>query len=271
MARRIDISRFEYHFQFRCESEYIHKYYIPRALQKEVTWQDVAGLCSFYYSEESGEKLSSNIRSIVSKGAVLFYTDLCCEKHLCAAHVVAILAAVKAYNKDRWDRLVSDEELHAALRMNTRLTSLERKIKKECISLNKSLQERLAKGDKFLKDYEIEVEISYYMDRDRPEYYEDANAEIMMSHGVTVYAKDITETEVSKKDYWGIGDRKNHNDAPPDYPLSVFRHCYLFHELFSHSPVPLKHFSRIGDIWTDIRVDYQNVLRSRKGLKNERP
>lgn len=264
MPKRIDISRFEYHFQFRSESEYIHKYYIPRALQKEVTRQDVAGLCSFYYSEGSGEKLSRNIRSIVSKGAVIFYTDLCCEKSLSAAQAAAIFTAVKAYDKDRWDKRVFDEELHAAQRINKRLARLETRIKKECISLNKSLQERLAKGDKFLKDYEIEVEISYYMDRDHPEYYEDVTAEIMMSQEVNVYTKGITETEVSKKDYWGIGDRKNHNDAPPDYPLSVFRHCYLFHELFSHSPVPLKHFSRIGDIWTDIRVDYQNVLRLRR-------
>lgn len=258
MQERIDISPYDY----QRESEYIHKYYIPRALQKEVTRQDVAGLCIFYYSEGSREKLSRNIRSITSKGAVIFYTDLCCEKSLSSAQVVAILAAVKAYNKDRWDRRFSDEELHAALRINTRLTILERKIKKECISLNRSLQERLAKGDAFLKDYEIEVEVSYYMDCDHPEYYEDA--EIMQSKEVYVFVKEITETEVSKKDYWGIGDRKDHNDAPPDYPLSVFRHCCLFHELVSYSPVPLKHFSRIGDIWTNIRVYYQNVLRLRR-------
>lgn len=259
MAKRIDISPLDY----QRESEYIHKYYIPRALQKEVTRQDVAALYSIYDSEGSGEKLSSNIRSIMSKGAVIFYKDRCCEKSLCAAHVAAVLAAVKTYTKERWAR-PSDEDICSAMRINKRLARLETRIKKECISLNNSLQERLAKGDKFLKDYEIEVEISYYMDCDHPEYYEDANAEIMMSQKSYEYAKGITETEVSKKDYWGIGDRKDHNDAPRDYPLSVFRHCYLFHELLDHYPVPLKHFSRIGDIWTDIRVDYQNVLRLRR-------
>lgn len=256
MPEKIDHLRFHY----SKESEYIHKYYLPRALYKEVTRQDVDAL-SYHIPGRDGV-LPDLVQPMMSEGVVISYTDIGCEKFLSGRHIMAVFDAVTAYDEDCLARL-SDEELRSAIVLNTRLEELEDKIKKELIMLNKSLQERLTKGDEFLKDYEIDVEVSYYMNRNHPEYYEDEvyhDTEIMGF--LKGSGKYVTEKEVSKNDYWGIGDRKDYNDLRPkntDDPLSGIRLCYLFH-WYEYSPMPLKHISRVGTIRTDLKVYYQSGM-----------
>lgn len=255
------------YFQYSPESSYIHKYYLPRALYKEVTRQDVDAL-SYHIPGRDGE-LPDPVQPMMSEGVVISYTDIGCEKFLSGRHIIAVFDAVKGYDEDCRASL-SDEELRSAILLNTRLESLEEKIKKELIVLNNSLQGRLVKDDEFLKDYEIGVKVTYYVDHNHPEYYEDDvyhDTEVMgFFKG---FGKHVTEEEVSKEDYSGLGGRKDYNDLRPknaDDPLSGIRLCFLFH-WYEYSPIPLKHINRIGNIFTDIKVYYQNSFSFKDALK----
>lgn len=261
--QRIEMRYFEY-----CpESAYIHKYYLPKALYKEVTRQDVDVL-SYHVPGRDGE-LPDLVQPMMSEGVVISYKDIGCEKFLSGRHITAVFDAVKEHDEDCRASL-SDEELRSAILLNKRLGSLEEKIKKELIVLNKTLQGRLVKGDEFLKDYEIGVKVTYYMDHNHPEYYEDDvyhDTEIMgFFKG---FGKHVTEEEVSKKDYSGLGGRKDYNELRPknsDNPFLGMRLCYLFH-WYEYSPMPLKHITRIGNIFTDIKVYHQNSFSFKDALQ----
>lgn len=259
--------RIESYFKYSPESAYIHKYYLANEFYKEVRRQDVDAL-SYHVPGRDGE-LSDAAQLMITEGVVISYTDIGCEKFLNDKHITAVFDAVNTYDEDCRARL-SDEELQSAILLNTRLESLEEKIKKELIVLNKALQERLVRGDEFLKDYEIDVKVTYYMDHNHPEYYEDDvyhDTEIMgFFKG---FGKHVTEEEVSKKDYSGLGGRKDYNEIRPkntDDPLSGTRLCFLFH-WYEYSPMPLKHINRIGNIFTDIKVYYQNSFPFKDALK----
>lgn len=149
--------------------------------------------------------------------------------------------------------------------MNERLIKLEEDIKNECIRVESELLLRIEKGDDFLKDYEIDIDINFYMDDKHPAYYEDDvyhDTEILIHLNECI--KRLSD-EMKKEDYWGIGDKEDHNDKPhrnSEHPLWGIRNCYLFHELESYSPMPLKHVTRIGMIRTDIKVWHQNYLKT---------
>lgn len=237
------------------ESAYIHKYYLAKEFYKAVTRQDIYAIIRF---APWGRNMPDQM---INEGAIISYKDIGCEKHLTPQQMKAIDNAVKAYDADRLATL-TDEEINAAIAMNERLTRLEEDVKNECLRIEDGLIARIERGDKFLTDYEIDIDIDFYMDDQDPEYYEDDvyhDTEIMTS--LNKHVKRLPN-EIQKEDYWGIGDREDHNDRMKElnvtHPLWGIRHCYLFHELYDHSPMPLKHLARISDIFTDIKVYYQN-------------
>jgi hypothetical protein len=64
------------------------------------------------------------------------------------------------------------------------------------------------------------------------------------------------------EEYWGIGDSHDHNERREwgDEEIYHASHCTIFHALYEHMEVPMKHIGRIGSIHTDIIVRHQNSI-----------
>lgn len=73
----------------------------------------------------------------------------------------------------------------------------------------------------------------------------------------------LPHVKTGDHDYYGLGDDQDHNDLRGrghSNPVYQARHCTLFHELTEHCDVPHKHLIRIGCMWADFEVIYQNAV-----------
>lgn len=258
MPERIEVIR------FGCsqEAEYIHKYYLPKECLVAITPQDVDALIGYVPLSWREHEPSWQVKSMLSDGVVLFYKDIGCEKSLTAEQVKTVFSAVAAWSDEVWSAELTDEETQAAIALNERLTLLEKEIRDECVRLDNELQARVQRGDGFESDYEILVDVEFYMDETHPEYSEDFGAESIIRLEWMPF-KELA-ARLQDDDYWGVGDEKDHNHIRsrnhPEHPLWGGPHCRLFHELDDHSPMPMKHACRIGRIWAEIRVWHQKLV-----------
>ena len=237
---------------------YIHKYYVPQELKKLVTQQDIDAI---YYTETSlwaikPEEVEQFLATV--EDYTIHYEIAGTKKTISKDIVIEVLKACLAYIDDCYSPL-KPKEVSAALEMNRKLIELEKIIQKECIRLNKELKKRLTENDGFLADYEIDIHISFCINEDNPLFDEDDCGESEIMYEVEEIGKFITEEKVSCEDYTGIGSDHNWTEVPdPDHPIRKERHCWLFHCLYGHSPLPHKDITLIDYIATDIKVHYQN-------------
>ena len=242
--------------RFREVGKYILKYYIAKELKFFLTADDVGAIC--------GDLLPGINASDVTDNYRIIYEDLGAEKIIDKSVAAEVVKAGLAYWSDWYNWDLSAAEINAALSMNHRLFKLEKDIQRECINLNKSLKKRIEDADDFLTDYEIDMEIQFYLREDDPCYDEEMyNGKIFTEIMVTLqeYGKFITEEAISKEDYYALGCDLNWNDMrQKDDPIAKGKHCYLFHCLYAHTPIPMKDMIRVGKVWTDIIVRFQKEL-----------
>lgn len=235
---------------------YIHKYYLSPDLKRIIFPVDIGAIESL---QENADRLAGDNPDIT-----IYYKDLGLEKRVSGEVSRQVLEACNAYRFDCRAEL-TPEEVRAALNLNDWLAEWEKKLRDDCIRLNKEMERRLRGNDSFLTDYEIEMEIDFYLRDDDPFYDNDDTNSHDWDIDTSLMCKmecrcgKITAEEVTAPDYRGLGDDKDHKEARhSSNPVYQVRHCFLFHELTSHLYVPLKHLSRIGRVFTDIRVWHQN-------------
>ena len=242
--------------RFHDVGEYILKYYIPKELKFILTADDVGAIC--------GDLLPDiNVADVTDEYRII-YEDLGAEKIIDKAVAPEVVKAGLAYWGDRYNWDLSDAEVNAALSMNQRLFKLEKDIQRECVNLNKILKKRIEDSDGFLTDYEIDIEIQFYLKEDDPRYEEEMyHGKIFTEIMVTSQerGKSITDEAIQKKDYSHLGSSHNWNDMrQKDDPIAKENHCWLFHCLYDHTPMPMKDMIRIGKVWADIIVRYQKEV-----------
>ena len=129
-------------------------------------------------------------------------------------------------------------------KLNVHLRVIENEANVEVQKIKQALQARLREQEDFLTDYEIEIEVTFDLRKDDPEYSEDEDNIL-----VTLYCSD----------YIGFDDVDENYDYNDVVRFLPFRHCALFHALYDHI-TPRLHRSnllRIGTIWVEIEVKYQ--------------
>lgn len=159
---------------------------------------------------------------------------------------ISVICGKKEEDTDQ-GKLRGDERARLAA-LNDILTELEQKINQEVKSLTKKLNHKVkAIGDRVIQDYEIEVEVSYWLDENDPEYSDDRD-NVMARFCHPFFGKTRSRFDPTC----------DYNDMPLNYsdPLNFRPHCYMFHELYDHT-VPRLTFRdllRIGMIWTEIII-----------------
>jgi hypothetical protein len=162
-----------------------------------------------------------------------------------------------------WKDLLPDE-LETLWQLNATLVAIEQRYTAESAHLNPALkartarieavghgrfhQIRLADGDVRLSDFELELQIEFWMKETDPEW-DDADENVLW------YTQKLLTSRVPSDQNFGFGcfhvDHRHHGDPFPQ--------CWLFHQLV-HAPLHLRDLLRIGSIWCDMVTTEQRLV-----------
>ncbi|MFP4333512.1 MAG: hypothetical protein ACLFQJ_09440 [Campylobacterales bacterium] len=141
------------------------------------------------------------------------------------------------------------EQLRA---LNNRLSSLQNKYLKEAIVLDKALIKRVEDKEDILEDYELEIQVCFYLKEDHSNYKEDEDNIITT---LVEYEKKISKNQ--ERYNWLYKNNHNEYTGRPNCPISKEYHCWWYHCLYDHNDLTVEELLSIGTIWCDIKVAYQ--------------
>ena len=114
-----------------------------------------------------------------------------------------------------------------------------------------TLERRIADPEDWLTDYELEIEVDYFLGKGDSEYEEDDDNILM----------------IQEEHYGKLARRGGSPIWDPDYdwaePGSSFRgqrHCWLYHDLYDHCGLDWSDLLRIGSIWVDFKINEQQCI-----------
>lgn len=248
-------------------SHFIHKYYLSHEDKGKLFPVDIDAI----ERSVGGDDDIDFRRGIIPEnlqGCTIFYRDIGLEKQVAGDLVRRALLASSQYWQDCNVEL-TPEEVRAALHLNEWLRGYEKTLLAKQLLIEKELKDGLRGKDPFLVDYEIELKLDFYLREDDPFYdNDDANQHDWDSHSALMcrlkYISAYTsKSNVDTPDYRGLGDDQDHNyirDSKHVNPVYRAKHCSLFHQLADHCDVPFKHLIRIGMVWAEFEVLYQNMV-----------
>ncbi|MGV1098732.1 hypothetical protein ACUUL3_04900 [Thiovibrio sp. JS02] len=248
-----------------CEERYVHKYYLPLELRKEIRPADIKAIISFVSQADLVIPLTGFIAEEMPD-ITIYYNDIKMEKVATGPKVSQVLHAFWNYRKDCRAKL-SPQEVQEALNLNEFLFAWEKTVQHECLILTEKMEPLCRTNDQLLTDYEIDLKIEFYLRDDDPlskENNQETNADdidhdITLICATTRFPGKISPRKASNQDYAGIGDNRDYNDLRHLGNCELFqvRHCGIFHEMYSHLHVPLKHLGRIGRIAAEFRIFHE--------------
>lgn len=243
------------------QARYIHKYYLPQNFRTGILPVDIDGIFGCF-SEDCDSGIYDGIIAAFVPDCVIQYMDLGLEKYIEGTTARQILLAIAAFHADGRAEL-TPEENQAAINLNVWLIDWEKDLLSRCVQVSAKMEQQVRAGDSWLTDYEIDVEVEFYMRDDDP--YSEDNMPDSTDDDLLCKIKllvDKLDFSCGSKLHRGIGDDQNNNDCHTrKEEIYNVRHCATFHELFSHMHMPLKHAGRIGRVCTDIIMRHQNGVK----------
>lgn len=141
--------------------------------------------------------------------------------------------------------------------LNQALIEVERRVGKDIRDLRQTLGARVADPDDWLDAYEIELEVAFVLRDDDPESDDDDdNVLCIRRHQVSERTRDPE---------WDIGGPHDYDWESHAGTLATQHreaHCWLYHDLYDHSGVGWQDICRVGRLWVDLKVTYQQQIRS---------
>ena len=135
--------------------------------------------------------------------------------------------------------------------LNLRLQTIQDKLLKEVIKLDNELIQRVENSNDILDDYELEIEISVFLNENDPSYKKDED-NILAT--ITETLKGISQ----KEDKYPYTLEVNHNEFQNwQHPMSDEYHCWWYHCLYDHHNLSWEDMKKIAEICSDIKVQYQ--------------
>lgn len=251
------------------EARYIQKYYLPLELKSRVFLTDIGALMHELNDWNVWKKkLPETLPS-----CVIHYNNLCLDKTIPDYEVRLILQAIIAYFEDARGELTEDEN-QAAVNLNAWLTKWEKDLQVECRRIKEDMDRMLRSGRPWFNEYDIDVEVSFYVSEDDYAYDNDAANEHDVNEDASMlcttdlifclprFPEDDADSyqtgrceDIDYNDLRGLKPSRNCNN-------SIYRekHCITFHELYSDHGIPMKDLGRIGMVCTDIKVLHQNTV-----------
>ncbi len=147
-------------------------------------------------------------------------------------------------------------------RINDKLAVIERHVKREALDRIAQLDARVHHPDDWLSDYELELEVSFWLREDDPAFKEDDdNILVTLKESLKLTLKESLKPLRDPADYFGIDDGINHNafQQRDGHPMQGEFHCWLYHCLYDHTDLWFDDMLRIGHIWVNMPVTYQHT------------
>jgi hypothetical protein len=242
---------------------FIHRYYLPRMYREKLTPADIAAIDSFMLQERKvGESLSSFSELFRGKDCCIHYIKEELTKKLTDESFIAGMTACDLYEEDCRKRVdLTDEDSNYLIKFNEQLRTFEYELRKELAAIDNELQRELEAGALFVQDYEIEAIINFILAEDDP-WSEDNDDNILYEY-VYCWNPKHRKAEDLFAGVDGWNDKRGATYS--NLPIWQVPHCWLFHELEDHSPVPVQYLNRIGMIWTDIHSLKQSFTHVNRG------
>ena len=134
------------------------------------------------------------------------------------------------------------------------VTVIERQVKREALALITALEARVHDPADWLSDYELELEVSFWLREDDPAFKEDDdNILVTLKEYLTLLRTSAYEC--------ALDDGMNHNpfQQRDGHPMQGECHCWLYHCLYDHTDLWFDDMLRIGHIWVNMPVIYQHT------------
>ena len=151
---------------------------------------------------------------------------------------------------------MTQEQRLSLVNLNSRLSEIEKQLKKETLDIITMMNKRLEDEADWINDYEIECTVEFYLNENDPAYSDDEDnilAEFTEGISLLRYA-----------DHSLLASDENWNDLSlPDLdnPEQREHHGWFYHQLYDHTKITWEDMLRIGDIWVDINITLQHHLK----------
>ncbi|MEI6207025.1 MAG: hypothetical protein WCP20_09600 [Desulfuromonadales bacterium] len=250
------------------ELRYIQKYYLPQEIRDRIYPADIEGISRCFHDEC---ELWNGCVPEKLPDCVITYRDIGMDKRIDGETARQVMLAYMAYHDECSAELTQEEE-QAAINLNHWLIEWEKQLLARLIQISEAMERQVRSRDSWLTDYEIDVTVLFYARDDDPFSYEkteeswksgiECDSQLIWEMDLWPCRLPVSAADTAKEDYWGIGDRHDHNDFGHYYDEHERpeRHCLTFHELYDHQHFQRKHMKRIGYVSTDIVVRHQNGI-----------
>jgi hypothetical protein len=228
--------------------------------KKEVTTM-LVNLRSMTYENRHTEIEHYSVETLESLAVELYENDIARKTHAYDRWMVWDILMKRAHKLNRnftW----TSENIDRLLKINDKLTEVFEKAYKEAKSVVSGLEKRIQDNDPFLKDYEVEIELTPYM-HDPDDETEDEFALVLsepignsaishhFSHCDSRNQHDEIPLYIDKKLNWNI---EYFDETVNDYYIGYAIHALLD----NHWSFP--DILRIKTIWGDVKIDHQHFI-----------
>ena len=239
-----------YSSEYLKEAEYIHSYYLPLSCRNTLKPQDVAVIYAQSVSmmKTVGQNTDS-IRNFFNREPfTIYYEQEGLLKEISARLLGVVVTECVRYFHDTCDKdSLSCLESLALFKINQRLRGIEQEISREFKRMyldweaKQILQEPVPFNSvEFVIQFDLAESDSMYCDE---------NGKILHEYKIEINMLPETRDELDR-----CCAANNTHLNTENSTLCGSPQCHLFLDLVGHSKIPLKHFSRIGNILLETRI-----------------
>ena len=236
-------------------AEYIHRYYLPLNVRKKLQPQDIKAI----HGEMLGRyEHSETLRELEGSSIQIKWKEEGLLKTINPRLVKIAVNACSSYRQDIRSKSFTTDEISALLKLNETLAQLEKDIRRKLVELKNLFNKDRAKSAIFTTDCEIESVTEFYLKEYDPLFEDDDDNIIYTIKEHPVFRDNTDEIALCST---FLADGMDHNcwrEYNDDNLVLSAPCCWFFHDIVEHSHVPLKHFARVGMIWTDIICRHQD-------------
>ena len=152
---------------------------------------------------------------------------------------------------------MSRKQRHFLFNLNNVMSLLEKLIRHEALEMNEHLRDRVMNKDDWIQEYEIKLNIFFFLDERDFQYIEGG-------HNILGVYKQSLKDEDGNLDYPCLFSGVNYNTIGLqefDDPTRLEFHCFIYHQLYNCGIMRWNDILRISKVSLEINVTYQRFLK----------
>lgn len=144
---------------------------------------------------------------------------------------------------------LKENEKVALQNLNELLRQLEDKFYPILVSKKRELDSRVDDPSNWMREFNLEYVITFYLREDDPEYEEEDDNILCEIH-------EYVFSKYTGKNDWGFGATNVDHAVFEAFPGEL--HCYTYHQLYDHSYLDWRDLLRIGSLYVEIKIEEQS-------------